>query len=73
LDEHDVLLAEGAAAESFVDDDSHTLFQNAAEHMALYPDALRGAAHYCAPRVEHGWALEAIRGRLAARGARMAA
>ncbi len=68
LDTHDVLLAEGAPSESFVDDDSRLLFQNAAEFAALYPQDARKQPGFCAPRVTHGYALEAIRIRLAARG-----
>ncbi|HTN13116.1 MAG TPA: Hint domain-containing protein [Acetobacteraceae bacterium] len=67
LERHAVILAEGAPAESFVDDDSRGMFQNAAEYRALYPDAPSGPAVYCAPRVEQGEALEALRARLAAR------
>ena len=63
LDRHDVLLAEGAAAESFVDDDSRVVFHNAAEFGRLYPDAVAGR-EVCAPRVEHGEALEAVRRRI---------
>jgi hypothetical protein len=65
LDTHDVILAEGAASESFVDDDSRAMFQNAAEHAALYPYAACSPAIYCAPRVEDGFALEAVRRRIA--------
>jgi hypothetical protein len=64
---HDVLLAEGAPAESFVDDDSRTIFQNAHEYRALYPGAVRNPARYCAPRVEEGYELAAMRYRLALR------
>ena len=64
LDTHDVLLAEGAASESFMDDDSRGVFHNAAEFAALYPDALRPDG-FCARRVEQGPELEAIRRRLA--------
>jgi autotransporter passenger strand-loop-strand repeat protein len=67
LDTHDVILAQGAAAETFVDDDSRGMFHNAAEFRLLYPDAPRTPARYCAPRVEDGPALEAVRRRLAAR------
>jgi autotransporter passenger strand-loop-strand repeat protein len=67
LDSHDVIVAEGALSESFVDDDSRGMFHNAAEHRALYPDAPTGPARYCAPRVEDGVELEALRRRLAAR------
>jgi autotransporter passenger strand-loop-strand repeat protein len=67
LETHDVILAEGAAAETFIDDDSRMMFHNAMEFSALYPDIVRGDARYCAPRVEAGEALEAVRRRLAAR------
>ena len=69
LDSHDVLLAEGAASESFMDDDSRGVFHNASEFAVLYPDApspeALGRDVFCAPRVDQGWALEAIRQRLA--------
>ncbi|MCB8877037.1 Hint domain-containing protein, partial [Acidisoma silvae] len=64
LARHDVLLAEGAASESFIDDDSRMMFHNAADYAALYPDAAPEPAIYCAPRVTDGFALEAIRHRL---------
>ena len=64
LDSHDILLAEGAAAESFVDDDSRGMFHNAAEYRMLYPDAGRPPARYCAPRLEEGEALAAVHRRL---------
>jgi hypothetical protein len=67
LDSHDVLLAEGAPAESFVDDDSRGMFHNAGEYRALYPDAPTVPPRYCAPRVEHGAELEPLRRRLAGR------
>ena len=67
LETHDILLAEGAAAESFVDDDSRAMFHNAYEYHALYPDAVPQPARYCGPRVEHGAELERLRSRLAAR------
>ncbi len=64
LNAHDVLLAEGAASESFLDDDSRGAFHNASEFALLYPDA-PGAGDFCAPRVTEGYQLEAIRQRLA--------
>ena len=64
LDTHDVLLAEGAPSETFYDDDSRGVFHNAATFAVLYPDAQPGEG-YCAPRVEDGPALEAIRRRIA--------
>jgi hypothetical protein len=63
---HDVIWAEGAPSETFVDDDSRGMFHNAAEHARLYPDAIREEAIYCAPRITDGYVLEAIRQRLAA-------
>ena len=73
LDSHDVLLAEGAPSESFMDDDSRGVFHNAVEFALLYPDAPQPDG-YCARRVEHGAELEAIRRRLAslARGSALA-
>ncbi len=67
LDSHDVILAEGAPSETFVDDDSRLMFHNAQEYAALYPDEARRAVHYCAPRFDIGHELEAIRKRLAQR------
>ncbi|CAI9122247.1 Hint domain-containing protein [Brytella acorum] len=60
LDTHDVIFAEGAASETFVDDGSRGMFHNAAEFRMLYPDAIRLEARYCAPRVEDGETLAAI-------------
>jgi uncharacterized repeat protein (TIGR01451 family) len=45
LDSHDVIIAEGALAESYIDDDNRSLFHNAHEHNALYPAAAPAAAH----------------------------
>jgi len=69
LDSHDVLLAGGAPAESFVDDGGRAIFHNAASYRALYPHqpAWPVAAIYCAPRVTDGYALEAVRRSLALR------
>ncbi len=71
LASHEAILAEGAAAETFIDDDSRAMFHNAAEHAALYPGALAAGA-FCAPRVEDGYALEAVRQRLAVLAGRFA-
>lgn len=67
LETHDVIVAEGALAESFIDDGSRAMFRNARDYAPLYPDAKRGRADYCAPVVEDGEQLEAIRRRIAAR------
>ena len=68
LGSHDVILAEGAAAESFVDDNSRAMFQNADDYRALYPAAKTVPAQYCAPRIEDGYRLEHMIQHLAARG-----
>ena len=72
LDSHDVLLAEGAPSESFVDDDSRGMFHNASEYAALYPGAPMPGS-FCAPKVDEGYQLEAIRQRLAALAGEIAA
>lgn len=63
FDTHAVLYAEGAPAESFVDDESREMFDNAWEYHRLYPHALRSAVHFCAPRLEEGYLLQAVRRR----------
>ncbi len=63
LDSHDVLLAEGAPSESFLDDDSRGMFHNAHEFDVRRQQA-RVADGFCAPRVEQGVELEVIRQRL---------
>lgn len=64
---HDVIIAEGAFAETFVDDDSRTMFQNAPEFFRLYPDDRRVPVFYCSPRIEDGDELKALRRRLLGR------
>ena len=64
LDRHDVIIAEGAPSETFLDDDSRRMFHNAHEFDALYPDQ-PAASGYCARRLECGPELEQVRSRLA--------
>ena len=71
LDTHDVILAEGAPAESYVDDDNRMMFHNGAEVAATRQPGT--AAAYCAPRVEQGPVLEAVRRRIRALASRPAA
>ena len=66
LETHDILLAEGAAAESFLDDDSRAMFHNAADYAARYGTAAAGDQRYCAPRQEDGFGVERVRSQLAA-------
>jgi hypothetical protein len=54
LDTHDVVFAEGAAAESFVDCDNRGMFYNADEFALLYPGDERPAWDFCAPRLGEG-------------------
>jgi hypothetical protein len=68
LDSHDVVLAEGVAAESFLDRDCRQMFQNAHEYHALYPDAVPdGEPAFYASRVEDGATLAAIQAAIASR------
>jgi microcystin-dependent protein len=67
LDTHDVIVAEGALSETFLDDDSRGMFHNAHEYDGLYPDDVRQPARYCAPRRDDGYEVEAVRRRVAQR------
>ena len=64
LPSHHAIWAENAASESFADDGSRAMFQNAGTFAAMYPDAAEEAPVFCAPRVTEGEALDAIRRRL---------
>ncbi len=66
LEDHDAILAEGAAAETFVDRDSRGMFQNAAEYLAMFGSEEKAPPCH-APRLEEGFELQAIRRRIAAR------
>ena len=61
LDRHDVIYADGAPAETFVDCDSRAMFHNAAEFDTLYPGDATPRWQYCAPRVEGGERLAAVK------------
>ena len=61
---HDVILAEGAPSETFLDDGSRGMFHNAADFARLYPKA-RVPTDYCAPRLADGPEVELVRRRLA--------
>ena len=67
---HEVILAEGAPAESYVECDNRQGFHNAHEFAALYLEDARAPFGYCRPRLEAGMAeLAAIRARLFDRAA----
>ena len=69
LPQHDVLLAEGLPAESYLDVGDHTNFENGGQVMRLFPDFATPAldiatvweAKGCAPLIVHGPELEAVR------------
>jgi len=67
LDSHDVIIAEGALSETFIDDESRAMFHNAMDYRALYPNEAPVEPLYCAPRIDEGEALEAIRATIEAR------
>lgn len=69
LASHALIFAEGAATETFIDDNSRQLFDNADEYARLYPNEERTAAQFCAERLSEGYDVEAIRWRLADRAA----
>jgi len=54
LEAHDIIFAEGAPAETFVDCDNRGMFHNAGEFAALCPGDKRPAWEFCAPRLEAG-------------------
>ena len=67
LETHDVIIAEGALAESFIDDDSRGMFSNANEYRQFDGDVATELAQFCAPRREEGYRVEAVRRRIALR------
>ncbi len=67
LAEHDIIIANGAPAESFLDCDSRGMFQNEADYHARYPHDRGVRWAFCAPRVEDGHQLEEIKRQLAER------
>jgi hypothetical protein len=68
LEGHDVILAEGAPAETYVDCDNRFMFHNGAEFTERYPDDLPATWDFCAPRAGEGSAgLAAIRAMLSER------
>jgi Hint domain len=69
LETHDVIVANGALSETFIDDDSRGIFHNAHEFTVLHPDEAGRRARYCAPRMSGGYEVEAARRSIALRAA----
>jgi ELWxxDGT repeat protein len=69
LDSHDILLAEGVPAESYLDTGNRGMFENAGSPLRLHPDFADGQreALSCAPFVVEPGLVEPIWRRLAAR------
>jgi ELWxxDGT repeat protein len=66
LDTHDVIIADGALSETYLDDDNRSMFHNAQDYFALYQD-VAATVRYCAPRLEEGYEVEVARQRIALR------
>ena len=72
FEEQQVIFAEGAPAESYVDCDNRLMFANGTGYALLYPQDDRPTWRFCAPRPERGAAeIETIRGALLRRAARL--
>jgi hypothetical protein len=65
LAEHDVIYAEGTAAETYIDCGNRGMFQNETEFDALYPEDQSQPWAYCAPVVDSGPELDRVRRRIA--------
>jgi hypothetical protein len=66
LEDHAVVYAEGAPAETFLEEALRGRFQNAAEYYALYPRPVAEREN-CFPRLEEGFLLQTIWQRIAKR------
>jgi glycosyltransferase involved in cell wall biosynthesis len=64
---HGLVLANGAAAETFIDHASRQLFENAEAFYLLYPQGALNAEEFFAPRLESGPDLERLRRNIALR------
>jgi hypothetical protein len=64
LDEHEVLIAEGCGAESFIGDALRPQFENAAEYHLRYPEPLPWPPVPCLERIDQGFVLDSIQQRL---------
>lgn len=67
LDSHDVIVAESAFSETYIDDNNRGMFHNAHEYRVLYGGEPKRQAGYCAPRREEGFEVERARQAIAQR------
>ncbi len=61
LETHDIVFADGAPAETFIERDNRGMFHNGTEFAALYPDAASRELPFCAPRIASGPILDRVR------------
>jgi fibronectin-binding autotransporter adhesin len=72
VEPHDVIYAEGAPAETYIECNNRLVFQNAQEFAALYPDARNNTGEFYAARLEDGDpSVKVIHARLLARAAEL--
>ena len=64
-----MIWAEGALSETFVDDGGAGVFHNAAERAAMPMAQSADPARYCAPRLDSGPMVQAVRDRIQRRAA----
>jgi autotransporter passenger strand-loop-strand repeat protein len=65
LDAHDIILAEGLPAETFLDTGDRAMFENISGVTILHPDfANAQGANFCAPLIRAGEQLDALRAEL---------
>jgi hypothetical protein len=68
LDSHDILLAEGLPAESYLDVGNRTAFVNGGDYLEAYPDfAPKDGSETCVPVVKEGPVIERAKAALLAR------
>ncbi len=73
LEEHDIILAEGLPAESFLDTGNRNMFDHVTAPVVLHPDFRpQGDEGFCVPLVREGAALDALHARLRERAEMLA-
>ncbi len=68
FEDHDIVVVEGVAAETGCSRGNGSVYDNADEYAVLYPNERRDLVKpYCAPRLDCGFEVEAVRRRIDAR------